>query len=259
MSDKTTFRAGDKYAFPKYFARNWISDEPGRPLATFVDNGDGTATDPTTGLMWVKSVLRMVLGDFSATFPGNAWTGNIVKYVGADSLFNLGDVAWGYNDAFAFSARVCMSITEHTSTGETWEAEFTAHPTVWDVVYASGVSINNDAFETPCSFFGDRTALESFNSEVNNTGYAGYHDWRVPNIYEALSMLDVGPSFRLSGLMEDGRIDPIYNLTHWLTASSGAGYITLQTANSQYPMLWDSCTQLPDPGWAGAWFVRGRS
>jgi len=153
--------------------------QAGNPRATrFVDNGNGTVTDRATGLQWVKQPEFIIPGavGIDDTNQVQAARGN-----------------WADARAYALADLVCdatdskfyVCIHAHTSddaSGTDTDAPNTGsaywRETVWT---ASAVHRATPATMTWTVGLAACLALE----------YAGFTDWRMPNVLELLTLVDV--------------------------------------------------------------------
>lgn len=93
--------------------------------------------------------------------------------------------------------------------------------------------------------FSDRAIwdwLAEVNAEVNaegGTGFAGHHDWRIPNVRELQSLVDYGRF--------NPAVDPVFN------SGAFAGCTVLACSNTMADFYWSSTTHAQFD--AAAWFV----
>ena len=166
--------------------------QAGNPRKTrFYDNGNGTISDRATGLMWVKQPELIIPGAVG---------------VHSTNQIQVAHGNWAYNHAYAL-AELCRDAQEDTfwvcvatqsaAGSGTFSAYRTANPTKWRQTIWIG-----DAFAlgvprqmTWADAVANCLALE----------YAGFSDWRLPNLLELLSILNVAAA-ELPAVYADGPI-----------------------------------------------------
>ena len=175
---------------------------------TFTDNENGTISDPSTHLMWVKQPELIVPGEVSY-LPSNqvqeAW-GDISTYCGG----GCADISPG--------VLVSDSGTFYVSpTYISWNGTFI--PSEWrETIWTTTA----DALDSPATM----SYLDAI-SACNNLDYAGYSNWRLPEISELQTII----FYQLS--------DPAIK--------------TDKFPNTQSGTYWSSTTLADYPGYA--WFV----
>lgn len=148
----------------------------------FVDNGNGTITDVCTRLMWVKQYELMIPGatGVHATNQIQAnkgvWTTS-TAYVAADMVSEI---------TFTGDSYVC--IVAHTSRSSgTLADDIAAHPTYWRKTIWNMQNDNWMGQQWGRCWESDwNTVLDS----IESLQYAGYADWHMANLNQALTMFD---------------------------------------------------------------------
>jgi len=143
-------------------------------LLELVDGGDGTVTDLATGLQWVKNPTLIVPGAVG---------------VHATNQIQVAHGDWANNHAYA-KADLCKDTADstywvcavaHTSAAAgTFAADRVANPTYWRLTVWTASAAN---LTTP--------ATHAWNDAVDRClalVYAGYDDWRLPNLLELTSL-----------------------------------------------------------------------
>jgi hypothetical protein len=149
----------------------------------------------------------------NVAFAVNDWTGHIKSFIGSRFVRAVRGDAYGIND---FEDNGDGTITDE-ATGLMWSQDDSREGMDWE------------------------TAL----AYAENYDYAGYDDWRLPNIKELQSIVDYSGIFPA--------IDPIFNITG----------ITNEAGNSDYPYFWSSTTNSyidpedkdNDDDYCYAWYV----
>jgi len=174
--------------------------EKGSPISPrFVDNGDGTISDRVTGLMWPKDVPHMIVGAAGVN-AANTWTNYSGQWLVDTGYFAGQDCCLDGDDT---SYWVC--VVSHTSAAAgTFADDRTANPTYWRNV-STWLTYAKGAHLIPQYNWADNiTRCEALE-------FAGYTDWRMPNIMEILSIKDA--SFANGS---GNNLYPIfYNLASW--------------------------------------------
>ena len=170
----------------------------------FVDNGNGTISDMATGLMWVKKVGRIIPG--ASVRADNQIQVARGSYANS-TLYAIGDLAW---DVAASKHYVC--IVGHTSNGANVAADLVNNPSSW--IETVWVHAGEDGL-------GWNDACPIWNNGIINCealDYAGYSDWRMPNLKELVSIIDYG------------RQNPAMNATFFPDPLVGVNFYTSSTA-----------------------------
>ena len=160
----TEYRSGDDGTY---------ETGPSTPSSRFVDTGEGTVIDRHGGLLWAKAPQLIIPGPVGIT-PSNqiqsaegVWS-NLTDYIAADLV--QGD---GAPDALFY---VCILANGPGGVG----AQEPPNATYWreTIWTASAANLTTAADMDWDDSIDNCLALE----------YAGYGDWRLPNITEMLSL-----------------------------------------------------------------------
>jgi len=161
----------------------------GNPRKTrFINGGGGTISDRAAGLMWVEKPQLIIPGatGVHATNQIQAARGdwaNSTAYAAADLAKDTADSTYW----------VCAAA--HTSaSSDTFAADRAAHPTYWRQTVWTASAAN---LTTPATMTWPNALAYSLGAKWNPTtglNYAGYTDWRLPNMNELLSMVHWGNS-----------------------------------------------------------------
>jgi hypothetical protein len=145
---------------------------------SYTDNDDGTITDNVTGLMWVKAPQKIIPGatGIHSTNQIQAAKGNwatSTAYVKADLAKDTTDSTYW----------VC-AVNHTSASAGTFADDRTANPTYWrqTVWTASAANLTTPSTMTWANSITNCEALE----------YAGYTDWRLPNLNELQSIANYG-------------------------------------------------------------------
>jgi hypothetical protein len=139
----------------------------------FTDNGDGTISDNATGLMWVKQPELIIPGAV-----GVHATNQIQVAKGTWAA----ETAYAKGDLIDDGMLLFVCAVAHTSGAVDFYTDFDAHPTYWreTVWKASSADLTTTSRMTWADAVSNSAALE----------YAGFSDWRLPNINELFSLTD---------------------------------------------------------------------
>ena len=149
----------------------------------FTDRGDGTVYDHATGLLWVKQPELIIPGppDVHPTNQIQAARGdwsNDTEYAKADLVRDpIYDSYWVC--AVAHTSRSSGPMDEDRADHPDWWRE-----TVWT---ASAGDLSTPRSMVWYDSGGDYDAIVA----CNDLQYAGYDDWRLPNMHELQTLLDV--------------------------------------------------------------------
>jgi hypothetical protein len=162
--------------------------QAGNPRATrFIDNGNGTISDRATGLMWVKAPVLIIPGATGVhstnqiqTAHGN-WANNHA-YVAAE-LCKDTDLStyWVCVSAHTSAAAGTFAADRAGAAAGKWRQ------TVWT---ASAADLTTPATFTWANAVLNCLGTKYGGSEPNALNYAGYTDWRLPNITELIVVRD---------------------------------------------------------------------
>jgi hypothetical protein len=141
----------------------------------FTDNTNGTITDNATGLMWVKQP-ELIIPGAEGVHPSNQaqvargnWATN--------TLYTAGDLV---NDSIG--GVIYVAAITHTSGLVDFATDQAANPTYWRQTVWSNSAVD---LITPKTMNWSTSIL---NCEALE--YAGYTNWRLPNIKELVSIVD---------------------------------------------------------------------
>jgi hypothetical protein len=150
-----------------------------------VDNGNGTITDYATGLMWPKQT-EIVIPGAVGVHPTNQiqvargnWANN-TAYAKADAAKDTTDSTY----------RIC-AVAHTSAAAGTFAADRTAYPTYWRQTIWTASAAN---LVTPATMIWTAFIAACLGSDWGGSGlsYAGYNDWRPPNLQEVYSLLNLG-------------------------------------------------------------------
>ncbi|MFA9378261.1 MAG: DUF1566 domain-containing protein [Lachnotalea sp.] len=253
-------------------------------VPSYTDNGDGTVSDNVTGLMWAQDLSEASMsweeaGEYceNLEFGGyDDWRLPTIKELWSIRDFSAGG-PWVNTDYFYLVGNGAEGAQQHSWSSNAYlvDTDLAADTVAFAVndwtghiksftgnrfvraVRGDTYGINDFVDEGDGTITDEATGLmwsqddsgEGMNWEealayVENSEYAGYDDWRLPNINELQSIVDYSGVFPA--------IDPIFNIT---------GIIN-EAGNDDYPYFWSS-TSNPyiDPrdtaveGYEFAWYV----
>ena len=193
---------------------------------------------------WSSSAyVGTVFGSQSAAFGLNLADGRIKGYPTGGSgpvtklnyvTFVRGNTDYGVND---FVDNGDGTITDR-ATGLMWSQDDSGPQ----------VNLENEAGDSgPRSGMTWEEAL-AWVEEMNEQGYLGYSDWRLPNAKEMQSLVDYS---RAPDVTRSAAIDPVFNVTE----------ITNEADEADYPWFWTSTTHARSDGngSAGVYICFGRA
>ncbi len=190
--------------------------EAGSPRATrFVDNGNGTVSDRATGLQWVKQPELIIPGatGIHATNQIQSAEGewdNGTDYVAGDLVVGDGDP-----DALFY---VCILANGPGGVGAKEPPDGTYwRETVWT---ASAANLTTPATMAWADAVADCLALE----------YAGFTDWRLPNLYEQVSVAVWGGSTMHPAAFANGITGRYWTSSPYRTQAGFPHYVDYQTS-----------------------------
>jgi len=192
--------------------------QAGNPRVTrFVDNLNGTVSDRATGLQWVKQPELIIPGavGIHATNQIQSAEG---EWAGDHGTYTAGDLVVGDGDPDALF-HVC--IQTHTAAGDKEPPNATYwRETVWT---ASAADLETPAQSNWADAVGNSYALE----------YAGYGDWRLPNLLELMSLRVSNSAVRWPTVFTNGQMASCWTSTT-PRASVSTYASTANFANSYY-------------------------
>lgn len=151
----------------------------------FTDNGDGTVTDNATHLMWVKNVPNMCPGTLTTNnqlVSFSLLTESGGYYVKGAAVRDMMDTASDY---------VC--INAHTATADTVSADGGTNN--WLLLDSSWFQFIGTLESKAVTYLNALTLCEDL-------VYAGYSDWRMPNILEVLSRKNFQDPYSVGGIYD---------------------------------------------------------
>ena len=154
----------------------------------FVNNLDGTVSDVRNGLMWVRRPELIIPGAVGVHVSnqiqvnrGNWVTASATAYALADMIIDT--VGGGY--------WVCAVAHTSGAPDNTFAQDRAAHPTYWRATVWNASAAGNAYFDVQAAFTWANALAYCTGSALGETGlsYAGYDDWRVPNIRQLLTLV----------------------------------------------------------------------
>ena len=149
----------------------------------FVNNGNGTITDKVTGLMWIQDPAKIIPGtSVIASNQVQALRGNWA----VSTSYAIGDII---NDAVGSTGRYVCAVA-HTSGTTTLAADISTHSTYWRLTAWAANATASTYNQSPFTWANAISAITTLNGQ----GYAGYTDWRLPNIQELFTITNLANS-----------------------------------------------------------------
>jgi len=167
---KISPKTGQTTSYVDYDDGYYETGSPASPR--FVDNGDGTISDRVTGLMWVKQPELIIPGT-------SVIASNQIQVAHGDwetsHAYDIGDlVSSDGSDAAPYY--VC--IVAHTS--GTFATDLAAGKWILTIWTATAAGLTTPKTMSWANAITNSEALD----------YAGFTDWRLPNIKENMSIVD---------------------------------------------------------------------
>ena len=198
--------------------------QAGNPRATrFIDNGNGTISDRATGLQWVKQPELIIPGAVGIHAT------NQIQVAHGDwadaTAYVLADVV---EDTVDSKFYVCI----HAHTSDDGSGTDTDAPNTGSAYWRETVWIQSAVTIAPAvpklMIWSDAVANSLGTAHGGSLEYAGFTDWRLPNLFELFVMRDAGAAYgsEWSSLFTNG-IKSYY----WSSTSPPTNATYAQTVN----------------------------
>jgi hypothetical protein len=142
-------------------------------VAEFINLGNGTIFDRATGLQWVKDTVRIIPG--ASVRADNQLQRACSNYATA-TAYLIGDLVADVATGLFYAC-----VSSHTSNGANVAADLVHFPASWRQTIWPSVASTLNYYPATMSWTAAIDACTGLN-------YAGFTDWRLPNIVELVSL-----------------------------------------------------------------------